>query len=209
MKKQERVKSYDLSKRLVEIGIERKKDFYNSRWAKSVIEDWKVYASTKSRGFDGEKLICEYFEFLGFDCIKCNNKEGCDIIVAGYGITKRIEIKTSTISENGNYKINQLRDQKYDLLLCYNIDEKNNHSIYIVPKPVIVNLIKKGIIKGQHSGKTAKETKSTTLDIIIKAIGDSYLVNSEDIKKATKSNNAHYKKVLAKIKTLLGIKKAK
>ena len=63
-----------------------------------------------------------------------------------------IQVKLSTLWNNGEYRFQQIRNQDYDQVLCLGISPDDIH-VWLIPKDVaIANL------PGQHTGSGAHET---------------------------------------------------
>jgi hypothetical protein len=120
-------------------------------WAKSPFR-WLTLIPSRSKGAYGEKFVSELFRLNDFDVKRPLSGSDHDRVINGH----RIEIKLSTLwAVNGNYKFQQIRDQKYDFLLCLGISP-SSASCWVIPKDRI-SLELEGVTH-QHGGKAGKDT---------------------------------------------------
>lgn len=131
----------------------RKKYLKNSRaWDNSPFA-WIKHRPSRSIGAIGEKIVSMWLAMHDFNVSRSNDTEA-DRLVEGI----RTEIKFSTLWENGNYCFQQIRDQKYDLLLLLGISPHDAHC-WVLKKRDIIDLWKiKHVISGQHTGQQSTET---------------------------------------------------
>ena len=124
-------------------------------WEKSYFAWLRDYPSGR-KGAIGKKLVTSWLKEHSFNVQKGLGKgSGVDRIVEG----KCVAIKTSTPwQNNGGYTFQQLRDQKYDLVICLGLSPFDAHC-WVIPKDDVLRLWKKeGKIKTQHGGKKGADT---------------------------------------------------
>lgn len=120
-------------------------------WAGSPFK-WILSIPSRSKGSYGELFVAELFRANGFDVKRPLSGSDHDRVINGH----RIEIKMSTRwAENGQYKFQQIRDQKYDFVLCLGISPKEAHC-WLIPKAE-VHLDREGVTN-QHGGKAGSDT---------------------------------------------------
>ncbi len=120
-------------------------------WAQSPFR-WLTLIPSRSKGAYGEKFVSELFRLNDFDVKRPMSGSDHDRVINGH----RIEIKLSTLwAINGSYKFQQIRDQKYDFLLCLGLSP-NSASCWVIPKHRI-SLELEGVTH-QHGGKAGNDT---------------------------------------------------
>lgn len=118
-------------------------------WAGSPFA-WIRTQSSRRRGKIGEQLLSGYLASRDFT-VGPSKSSQADRQVNG----KLVEVKFSTLWEQGTYTFQQVRDQEYDLLVCLGISPFDAHC-WVLPKSVLkTHVIGK---MGQHSGGQAAET---------------------------------------------------
>lgn len=115
-----------------------------SPWDGSPFE-WILRVSSRRRGAIGEKLVAGWCAAKDFDVLKPRNSDADRIIN-----NVRVEIKMSTLWENGQYKFQQIRDQEYDFLFALGISPFDAHA-WLLPKFALMSGSKVGLT-GQHTG---------------------------------------------------------
>ena len=117
-------------------------------WAGSPFEWIKKIASSRRRGKAGEVLIATWLARLGYE-VRPPSNAGHDRLVS----QRRVEIKFSTLWEQGNYVFQQLRDQDYELVILLGLSPTIAH-VWVVPKAeAIANSIP------QHGGAVGTDTR--------------------------------------------------
>ena len=108
---------------MVEIAGELEPDYSNNatEWEGSPFE-WIKKLHIKSIGQAGEKMVARFLHGHGFLVTEASGTQA-DIEVNG----KRVEVKTATMSGDGKYTFNQIRNQRYDILLCLGLSPKDAH----------------------------------------------------------------------------------
>lgn len=107
-----------------------------------------VQLSSKAKGALGEDVVEGLMNNFGFQVDKPESSEH-DRIINGH----KVEIKMSTLWEEGKLQFSQIRDQDYEFIIFLGI-EPHNTSLWILPKAVAVELS-----TPQHGGATANETR--------------------------------------------------
>ena len=124
----------------------------NSRWAGSPFA-WIKSRPSRQIGAIGEKLIAGWLAARGFNVTRSPDSDADRIVE-----DKRVEIKFSTLWENGSYKFQQLRDQNYDFAICLGVSPFDAHC-WVIPKNEILRLWQKeGLIQSQHGGRDGTDT---------------------------------------------------
>ena len=103
-----------------------------NEWAGSPFKWIKDYP-IKKIGQIGEDIVSNFLRDKDFSVLDAPGSEA-DKIVNG----KRVEIKFATLSKDGKYIFNQIRDQKYDILLCVGVSPMDAHG-WVSPKNNINN----------------------------------------------------------------------
>jgi hypothetical protein len=118
----------------------------NTQWEGSPFEKIRTLSS-RGKGSLAEQWISAWAESEGL-CVTRSASSEVDRIIAG----RKVEIKFSSLWENGNYRFQQIRNQGYEYCLCLGVS----------PYAVAAWLIPKKVLRkqstGQHTGKKAKET---------------------------------------------------
>jgi len=119
-------------------------------WDGSPFRWIKTSLPSRTVGAVGEALVAGWAAAKGFDVTRTGDSEA-DRIINGY----RIEVKFSTLWANGEYKFQQIRDQKYDFCFCLGVSPFDAQA-WLIPKTVL----KRHVIgrMGQHSGAGGKDT---------------------------------------------------
>jgi hypothetical protein len=124
----------------------------NNEWEGSPFA-WIKTRPSRTIGAIGEKLVAGWLAARGFNVVRSPDSDA-DRIIEG----KRVEIKFSTLWENGGYKFQQLRDQKYDLALCLGVSPFMAHC-WVIPKADIMRLWRvEHLIQSQHGGQDGADT---------------------------------------------------
>lgn len=136
----------DISER---IHREREANRKSDPWASSPFA-WIKPLPAKTVGSVGERLVAEWCESNGFLVERSPDSEA-DRVIQGH----RIEIKFSTLWENGGYKFQQIRDQNYEYCFCLGVSPQEVHA-WLIPKAIL----KEHVIgkMGQHTGAEGTET---------------------------------------------------
>jgi hypothetical protein len=111
---------------------------------------WIRTRPSRQRGAIGEQLVAGWSAAKGADVLRSPDSEA-DRIING----KRVEIKFSTLWESGVYKFQQIRDQRYDHLVCLGVSPFDAQC-WVLPKDVL----KLHVIghMGQHLGAAGTDT---------------------------------------------------
>ena len=108
---------------------------------------------SKTKGQVAEDIVERFLICNDFHVMRSDNSE-YDRIING----KKVEIKFSMLWESGVYKFQQIRDQDYDLLICFGISPYSAHC-WVIPKCQIMTWWKNNIIISQHGGEKGNDTK--------------------------------------------------
>lgn len=124
----------------------------SSEWTDSPFA-WIKTKPSRQVGAIGEKLVAGWLAARGFNVTRSGDSDADRIIE-----NKRVEIKFSTLWTNGNYKFQQLRDQRYDLAICLGISPFDAHC-WVIPKQDLLRLWKdEHLISSQHGGQEGTDT---------------------------------------------------
>lgn len=124
-------------------------------WVDSPFGWIKAIGSSRTRGMVGEQLISGWLAAKGFNVARSTDSQADRIIE-----DKRVEIKFSTRWKSGGYKFQQLRDQRYDFVICLGLSPFDA-SCWVLPKPVILSCWHDPAIKelcSQHGGSKGDDT---------------------------------------------------
>ena len=143
---------------LITIMDDLKSSFLDtSMWENSPFEWLRCLPSRKVGAF-AEELLSRWLAQKGFYVKRPSDSEADRILqLPQYKIEKRVEIKFSTLWSGGSYRFQQIRDQNYDILLCFGVSPQAAH-LWAIPKHIIMSLWKKGIISSQHGGRRGRDT---------------------------------------------------
>lgn len=121
----------------------------SSNWLESPFA-WVLGLPSGSKGKLGKRLVYQWCALKGLSIDGSPDSEA-DMLVNGH----RVEIKFSTLWENGIYKFQQIRDQNYEYAVCLGISPFDAHC-WVVSKKIL----KKHVIGhlGQHTGSAGRET---------------------------------------------------
>ena len=120
-----------------------------SPWTGSQFE-WVLRLPSASKGKLGKRLVNQWCALKGLSIASSPDSQA-DMLVNGH----RVEIKFSTLWENGTYKFQQIRDQNYEYAVCLGVSPFEAHC-WVISKAVL----KKNVIGhlGQHTGSKGQET---------------------------------------------------
>jgi len=118
-------------------------------WRGSPFE-WIRTLPSRQRGKIGEQLISGWCAAKGLDVTASGDSEA-DRVIGGW----RIEVKFSTLWASGVYTFQQIRDQRYDYLICLGLAPYDARS-WLVSKA----LLKQHVIghTPQHRGAAGRDT---------------------------------------------------
>lgn len=124
----------------------------NREWEGSPFA-WIRTRPSRQVGAIGEKLVAGWLAARGFDVARSGDSDA-DRIVENC----RVEIKFSTLWQNGCYKFQQIRDQHYDFAICIGISPFEAHG-WVIPKSDLIRLWKvEHKIASQHGGAGGDDT---------------------------------------------------
>lgn len=121
----------------------------HSTWAGSPFE-WVLTLPSGSKGKLGKRLVYQWCAVKGLS-IGTSPDSDADMTINGH----RVEVKFSTLWENGIYKFQQIRDQNYEYAVCLGISPFDAHCWVLSKK-----ILKKYVIGhlGQHTGLSGQDT---------------------------------------------------
>ncbi|MBF2761745.1 MAG: hypothetical protein ISN28_16040 [Ectothiorhodospiraceae bacterium AqS1] len=99
------------------------------------------------------KLISAWLRDEGFEVTPVKGKEA-DCEVNGF----RVKIKLSMLWEQKRYVFQQIKDQNYDLMICFGISPFEAHAWVLSKSFVLEGWDKLPDFKTQHAGKSGKDT---------------------------------------------------
>ncbi|MDE0134356.1 MAG: hypothetical protein OXH86_18340 [Acidimicrobiaceae bacterium] len=121
----------------------------DDEWSSSPF-GWIKTKASRTVGAIGEKLVAAWCDDLGLDVVRTGDTEA-DRLVEGH----RVEIKFSTRWQNGEYRFQQIRDQRYDFLFALGLSPSSVHG-WMIPKSVLLEHVIGQM--GQHTGAGAADT---------------------------------------------------
>jgi hypothetical protein len=124
-------------------------------WVGSPFE-WILYLSSGSKGKLGKRLVNQWCALKGLSVTNSPDSEA-DMLINGH----RVEVKFSTLWENGIYKFQQIRDQDYEYSVCLGISPFEAHC-WVISKLVLKKYVIR--IMGQHTGSHGQDTAWLTVD---------------------------------------------
>lgn len=135
--------------------IKNEFDKDTSAWKGSPFE-WVLRLPSGSKGKLGKRLVYQWCALKGLS-IDSSPDSDADMLVNGH----RVELKFSTLWENGIYKFQQIRDQNYEYAVCLGISPFEARCWVISKK-----ILRKYVIGhlGQHTGSGGQETAWFTVN---------------------------------------------
>ncbi|MFZ5878228.1 MAG: hypothetical protein ACOY0R_02545 [Chloroflexota bacterium] len=127
----------------------------SSSWANSPF-NWARSLPSGSKGKLGKRLIYQWCAIKGLSINSSPDSEA-DMLINGH----RVEIKFSTLWENGIYKFQQIRDQNYEYSVCLGVSPFEAHC-WVLSKKILKDFVIGHM--GQHTGSGGKETAWFTVD---------------------------------------------
>ena len=119
---------------------------------------WIRCIPSRKVGAFAEALLTEWLRANGFEVHPSPDKEADRIVY-----DKRVEIKFSTLWRGGFYKFQQIRDQRYDILMCLGVSPLAAH-LWVIPKERVMQAWRDGQIQTQHGGRQGRDTAWMTVD---------------------------------------------
>ena len=101
-------------------------------WEGSPFE-WVKTRPSRQVGKIAEDLVAGWLAAKGFNVSRCTDSDADRVIES-----KRVEIKSSTLWRNGQYKFQQIRDQNYDIAICLGISPFEAHC-WVIEKSVLMD----------------------------------------------------------------------
>jgi hypothetical protein len=127
-------------------------DRENDPWRGSPFE-WIQTRPSRQKGAIGEALVAGWAEANGFAVSRTGDSDA-DRIINGH----RVEIKYSNLwSDNGIYKFQQIRDQRYDYCFCLGISPFHAHA-WLIPKAALM-VDRPPALVPQHGGAGGRDTR--------------------------------------------------
>ena len=121
-------------------------------WVGSPFAWIKNRPSSRQKGAICEKLVSGFLVAKGFRVDRSPDSDA-DRVVNGL----RVEIKSSTLWENGGYRFQQLRDQNYDVAICLGISPFAAHC-WVLPKSLLMEKWGTPELPVQHGGQRGSDT---------------------------------------------------
>lgn len=130
----------------------------NSPWNGSPFEWLKSIPSSRTRGKAFEDLLAGWCADRGMTVAPSPDSQA-DRIIDGV----RVEVKGSTLWQNGGYKFQQIRDQNYRIIVCLGISPFDAHC-WAIPKATVMRWWQEGRISSQHGGAGGNDTAWLSVD---------------------------------------------
>lgn len=118
-----------------------------NRWAGSAFE-WLMSLPSRRRGKAGEEIAAAWLDLQGLE-VRPPLNSGHDRLVEG----RRVEIKFSTLWEQGDYVFQQLRNQDYEFVLMIGVSPTTAHA-WLIPKSTAFERA-----APQHGGAAGTDTR--------------------------------------------------
>ena len=114
---------------------------------------WIKTRPSRQVGAIGEKLVAGWLAARDFNVARSPDSDADRIIE-----NMRVEIKFSTLWKTGLYKFQQLRDQRYELVICLGVSPFSAHC-WAIPKTEILHQWREGGgLSSQHGGAAGSDT---------------------------------------------------
>ena len=124
----------------------------SNMWQGSPFEWIKFCPSSRRKGAIFEALVAGWCAAKNLNVMRTGDSDA-DRIIEGL----RVEIKGSTLWDNGSYRFQQLRDQNYDVVMCLGISPFDAHC-WTISKDEVMDRWEAGEIAGQHAGRAGSDT---------------------------------------------------
>lgn len=122
----------------------------NEAWTESPFE-WVLHLSPGAKGKFGKLLLLQWLALKSFSVNYTAENSEADILVNNF----RVEVKFSTLWQNRTYAFQQIRDQDYDLLICFGLSPFDAHC-WVLTKDIFLKHVIGHL--GQHTGSKGAET---------------------------------------------------
>lgn len=120
---------------------------------------WIRKEPSRRVGAIGEKLVEKFLAAKDFNVFKSPDSDA-DRVIDGIG---RTEIKFSTLWKSRLYKFQQIRNQRYDVLICLGVGPFDAHC-WALPKRTVETNWGTKRLPYQHAGKTGRDTVWLSVD---------------------------------------------
>ena len=114
---------------------------------------WILPLPSARKGAIGKRLISGLLEEWGFSVRPCRGR-GVDRLVNG----RRVAMKFSMLWEEGAYKFQQIRDQRYEILICLGVSPSDAHSWVFTRDFLLEGWGNLEGFSSQHRGQEGRDT---------------------------------------------------
>ncbi len=114
---------------------------------------WIKGRPSRQVGKIGEQLVAGWLASRRFNIARCPDSDA-DMLVED----KRVEVKFSTLWQNGQYTFQQLRDQRYEIAVCLGVSPFTAHCWVLTKEEVLHHWRVAANIASQHGGAAGSDT---------------------------------------------------
>ena len=120
-------------------------------WEDSPLAWLKLGLTSPARGKAMRSILERWLVGAGFT-VQPLKERAADFAISG----RRVKVKASSLWKGGTYRFQQIKDQRYDLLICFGLSPTEAHCWVLTKTLLLEQVIGQGY--GQHTGASAVET---------------------------------------------------